>query len=241
MLPEESSDAAGGRTVVRLSGVTAGFAGAEVLRGVDFEAHAGAVALVTGATAAGKSSLVHLLRLALRPRGGHAMILGADAGRLSARQRARLKRRIGYVAETPVFVERWSAFDNIALPLRLAGRKAVDYADDVRELISFVGLNAGADEPAWRLSAVERRRVAIARALAAKPDLIVADAPTAGLARDAAFRIVRLLAELRRVGAAVVLTSQDEAIADGVQAQRWRIALGRLTKLDGARHAEAAE
>lgn len=226
--------------MVQLSGVSAGFAGAEVLRGIAFEARAGEVAFVSGATATGKSTLVHLLRLAMQPRGGSAMILGADAGRLSGADRARLKRRIGYVAEEPIFVERWSAFDNIALPLRLAGRKAVDYAEDVRELISFVGLTVGAEEPAWRLSAIERRRAAIARALAAKPDLIVADAPTAGLGREAAHRIVRLLGELRRVGAAVVLTSQDDDATDGVEAVHWRLALGRLTRASEAQ-AEAAE
>lgn len=225
---------------MQLSGVSAGFGGADVLRGIDFEARAGDVAFVSGSTAAGKSTLVHLLRLAMRPRGGRAMILGVDAAKLSDAARARLKRRIGYVAEEPVFIERWSAFDNIALPLRLAGRRSADFADDVRELINFVGLAAGADEPAWRLSAVERRRAAIARALAAKPDLIVADAPTAGLGREAAHRIVRLLAELRRVGAAVVLTSQDTTAADGIEATHWRLALGRLTRLDAA-HAEAAE
>lgn len=238
-MPSDDSRAPPGRAVVQLSGVSAGFAGADVLRSVAFEARAGEVAFVSGATAAGKSTLVHVLRLAMRPRGGRAAILGADAARLSSTERARLKRRIGYVAEEPMFVERWSAFDNIALPLRLAGRKPVDYAEDVRELIDFVGLNVGAEEPAWRLSAIERRRAAIARALAAKPDLIVADAPTAGLGRDAAHRIVRLLSELRRVGAAVVFTSQDDDAADGVEAVHWRLELGRLTRHD-ERHAERA-
>lgn len=232
----------GGRYVARLAGVGAGYGRAVVLRDLDFEARAGELALVIGPTAAGKSSFVHLLRLALTPREGRMQVLGADATRLAAKARARLKRRIGYVAEAPTFMERASAYANIALPLRIAGRKHVDYDGDVRDLIGFVGLNAAAEEPVWRLSAVERRRVALARALAAKPDLILADAPTAGLSRGDAQRLIRLLAELRRVGAGIVVTSQDEALADGLEDPVvWRLNMGRLTPAEPPAHREAAE
>ncbi len=240
MLPPTERSPSAGRLAVRLDRVTAAYGGAEVLRDVSFEARGGEVTLVTGATAAGKSSLIHLLRLALRPRGGRALILGQDIARLRGPARAALKQRIGYVAEDPTLVESWSAFENIALPLRLAGRKAVDYAEDVRALISYVGLNAGMDDPAWRLSAVERRRIAIARALAAKPDLILADAPTSGLAPEAARRMIRLLAELRRVGAAVIITSQDDSVASGLDAAHWTMNVGRMAR-DGDPHVEAAE
>jgi cell division transport system ATP-binding protein len=227
------------RLRVRLSGASAGFGRTTVLRGIDFEAWSGEVALVTGATATGKSALIHMLRLALRPRGGEAEILGEDVAKLRGAKLAFAKRRIGYVAENPAFIERASAFENIALPLRIAGRKSADYADDVRALISYVGLNTAADEPVYRLSMAERRRAAIARALAAKPELVLADAPTAGLSPDAAYKIVRLLAEMRRVGAAVVITSQDEGVASGVESAHWRLALGRLTPATAM--AEAAE
>lgn len=227
------------RLRVRLSGVSAGFSGTTILRGIDFEAWSGEVALVTGATATGKSALIHMLRLALRPRGGEAEILGADATKLHGRKLALTKRRIGYVAENPAFIESASAIENIALPLKIAGGRAANYAEDVRALVAYVGLNAAADEPVWRLSMAERRRAAIARALAAKPELVLADAPTAGLAPDAAYKIVRLLAEMRRVGAAVVITSQDEGVAAGVEAAHWRLALGRLSRTETI--AEAAE
>src|SRR5262249_14385448 len=129
----------------------------------------------------------------------------------------------------PSFVEQWSAFENIALPLRLQGRKARDFVDDVRELVDFVGLGAAADQPAGQLSGAERRRAAIARALATKPDLILADDPTAGMSIEAGRRIVRLLAEMRRVGAGVVIASQDETLADCMPCWCWRLELGRLS------------
>jgi cell division transport system ATP-binding protein len=225
--------------LVRLTQVDAGYGPATVLMGVDFEARAGEVALVTGPAAAGKTTLMHLLRLALEPRSGRAVILGADVARAGGRDRAEIKRRIGYVAENPVFVEHWSAYDNVAMPLRMSGRKPRDYANDVRELVDFVGITEAADLPIEKLSGAERRRAAIARALAAKPHLILADDPTAGMSPADGRRVVRLLAEMRRVGAGVVITSQDESLADCAPILRWSIDRGRLTQVDHAAPEEA--
>lgn len=218
--------------LARLTSVDAGYGGTPVLRAVNFEAHAGEVTLVTGPTSAGKTTLMHLLRLWLRPHAGRALILGHDAAQLGKQARAHLKRRIGYVAENPSFVEAWSAFENVALPLRMEGQKAKTYEQDVRELIEFVGLDRHADTPAGELSAAARRLAAIARALAVKPDMILADDPTSGMSPDAGRRVVRLLMEMRRVGVGVVITSQDESLADLGPTSAWRIAHGRISPAD---------
>lgn len=225
--------------LVRLSGVDTGYGPTTVLRGVDFEARAGEVALVTGPAAAGKTTLTHLLRLALPVRAGRAVILGVDVGKASGRTRAHVKRRIGYVAENPTFVEHWTAFDNIAMPLRMMGKKPREYVDDVRELVDFVGLGDAADLTIEKLSGAERHRTAIARALAAKPDLILADDPTSGMSPSDGRRVIRLLAEMRRVGAGVVMVSQDETLADAAPITRWRIERGRITRIDHAAPEEA--
>jgi cell division transport system ATP-binding protein len=218
--------------LLRLTDVDAGYDGEPVLRGVDFEARAGEAAVVSGPTSAGKTTFMHMLRLALPPRAGRALILDADATRLTRTQRALLKRRIGYVAENPTFIEQWTTFDNIALPLRMAGKRLIEYADDVRELVNYVGLAAHMDEPAGRLSAAARRQAAIARALAIKPDIVLADDPTSGMAPDVGRRIVRLLMEIRRVGPGVVITTQDRSLADIAPARRWRLEHGRVAPDD---------
>jgi cell division transport system ATP-binding protein len=218
--------------LVRMSNVYAGYGDATVLVGVDFEARAGEVALITGPAAAGKSTLTHVLRLALPPRSGRTVILGVDLARAGPRTMANVKRRIGYVAENPVFVEQWSAFDNIAMPLKMSGRKPREYAGDVRELVDFVGLGEAAGLPVQQISGAERRRVAIARALAGKPDLILADDPTANMSPADGRRIVRLLCEMRRVGAGVVIASQDESLAECGPILRWRIEQGRVSPVD---------
>jgi ABC-type ATPase involved in cell division len=108
--------------------------------------------------------------------------------------------------------------------------------------VDFVGLDAAAaDLPVEKLSGAERRRAAIARALAAKPELILADDPTAGMSPGEGRRIVRLLAEMRRVGAGVVIASQDETLGDCAPILRWRIDRGRLAPVDHPAPAEAAE
>jgi cell division transport system ATP-binding protein len=218
--------------IVRLASMDADYGADPVLHNVDFEIRAGEAAIITGPTSAGKSSLLHVLRLALAPSEGHALILGADAAHLSAKNRARLKRQIGYVAENPVFVEHWTAFDNIALPLRLSGMKPKEYEQDVEELVDFVGLGTAANAPAAHLSGAARRRAAIARALATKPALLLADDPTAGMSPEGGRRMVKLLAEMRRVGAAVVIVSQDESLGEDVPAARWRLEHGRLAPQD---------
>lgn len=225
--------------LVRLSGVDAGYGAATVLVGIDFEARAGEVSLITGPAAAGKTTLTHLMRLALPPRSGRAVILGVDVGRAPSRALAGVKKKIGYVAENPVFIEQWTAFDNIAMPLRMAGHKPRDYGDDVRELVDFVGLGGAADLTMEKLSGAERRRAAIARALAGKPELILADDPTAGMSPGDGRRIVRLLAEMRRVGACIIVASQDETLADCAPMLRWRIERGRLSRVDYAAPEEA--
>jgi cell division transport system ATP-binding protein len=225
--------------LVRLSGVDAGYGAATVLFGLDFEARVGEVALITGPAAAGKTTFTHLLRLALPPRSGRAVILGSDVGRTGPRTLAALKRRIGYVAENPTFIEQWTAFDNIALPLRMQGVKARDYAHDVQELVEFVGLGDAAELTVEKLSGAERHRAAIARALAAKPELILADDPTAGMSPGDGRRIVRLLAEMRRVGATVIIASQDETLADCAPLNHWRMDRGRLAPVSLAAAEEA--
>lgn len=223
--------------LVRLFQVDSGYRSGDVLRGIEFEVNAGEVALVTGPAAAGKTTLIQVLRLALPPTAGRAVILGADAARLTGKLRARLKRGIGYIAENPTFVENMTAFENIALPLRLTGRRPRDYAEDVRELVDFVGLGAAADMPAGRLSGAQRRRAAIARALAGKPDLVLADDPTAGMSPADGRRVVRLLAEMRRVGAAIVITSQDDTLSDVAPTSSWRLERGRLSPVSVPDHA----
>ncbi len=226
--PAPAAPAGDSAAIVSLTDVYASYRrNADALRGVWFEARPGAVVSVLGPAGAGKTALIDVLRLALPPHRGVARILGADALRLSPNTRRTLKQRIGLLAQTPVLADHFTAFENVALPLRMAGRKPGAYEGDVAELLSFVGLAPKDDRPAGMLSGSERRRVAAARAVVAQPRLLLADEPTAGLSPDLAGRVMRLLVSMRRAGAAVIVATQDETLASSLSGPHWRIAGGR--------------
>src|SRR6202000_3247092 len=102
------------------------------------------------------------------------------------------------------------AFDNVALPLRLAGGKAGDYDADVAELLNWVGLGERMDALAEALSGGEQQRLAIARAVVARPDLLIADEPTGDVDHEMAVRILRLFVELNRLGTTVLIAPHDD-------------------------------
>jgi cell division transport system ATP-binding protein len=169
-----------------------------------------------------------VLRLFLDPSAGTAEILGVDVSKISSTARAKLKREIGFMSESPVLAEHMDAFDNVSLPLRLAGAKASAYTGDVEDLLKFLGVAERDGRVAAALTGSEKRRVALARAVVGRPRLILAEEPTAGLSPELAGRMLRLLASMRRAGTTIIVATQDESIAEPLGAQVWRMREGRV-------------
>ena len=119
--------------------------GPEVLRDVSFTLAKGSFTFLTGPSGAGKSSLLRLLFLALRPTRGLISLFGRDAATLRRREIPDMRRRIGVVFQDFRLLDHLSTFDNVALPLRVQGRRVEEYRDDVKELLSWVGLSEQAD------------------------------------------------------------------------------------------------
>src|SRR5581483_3725703 len=122
-----------------------------------------------------------------------------------------------------------SAFDNVALPLRLAGRDG--YEPDVEELLSWVGLGDRLQARPATLSGGEQQRIAIARAVVARPDLLVADEPTGNVDPEIGARLIRLFAELNRLGTTVLIATHDRALIETTRAREMRLVDGRLVEL----------
>lgn len=218
--------------IVRLEGVTAGYPGGpDILSDATLSIYRGAVSCIVGVSGSGKTTLIHLLRLALSMRSGFGQVMQTDLAAVSPRDRAALKRRIGYIAQEPVFIDNLTLFENIAAPLEAVGLKRRAYVDDVMDLLNYVGLGAFAQAQPGMLSTGQRRRAAIARALASKPELILADEPTAGLSPNAAHRMLRLLTELRQVGAAILITTPNEDLAQKAAEACWILVDGRLNRI----------
>ena len=196
--------------------------GPEVLRDLSFAIPGGGFRWLLGASGAGKSSLLRLLHLAVRPTRGRLDVLGVQIGPQRGRERSRehvarrglprLRRRIGMVFQDFRLLSHLSAFDNVALPLRIAGLPEGQIRNDVEEMLRWVGLARHRDERPDELSGGEQQRVAIARAVITRPSLLLADEPTGNLDEVQAERLMRLLREMNRLGATVVVATHNEGL-----------------------------
>lgn len=206
--------------------------GGEVLRNVTFSVPPGALCWLCGPSGAGKSTLMRMMYLALRPTAGQLSLLGADVVRARRGDLARLRRRIGVVFQDFRLLSHLSAFDNVALPLRLAHRPDAQVRADVAEMLRWVGLARRVDARPPELSGGEQQRVAIARAVITRPSLLLADEPTGNLDDAQAERLLALFGELNRIGTTVVVATHNMALLDRYPARVISIADGRV-RMDG--------
>ena len=233
-MPSPSASAAVSSAVtetVRLSGVGFGYAGApDVLRDVNLILPRGSFHFLTGPSGAGKSSLLRLLTLADRPIKGTIRLFGTDVTRIQRRDIPAFRRRMGVVFQDFRLLDHLSAFENVALPLRLAGQERARYAADVEEMLRWLGLGDRLSAPPPTLSGGEKQRLAIARAVITRPGLIVADEPTGSVDAAMADKLLRLFQSLNRLGATVLIASHDQALAERSGARVLRLDDGRLSE-----------
>jgi cell division transport system ATP-binding protein len=208
--------------------------GPQVLRDLSFTLAPGSFHFVTGPSGAGKSSLLKLMCLAAQPSAGTVRLFGEDAAALPAKARPKMRRRIGVIFQDLLLLEHLSAFDNAALPLRIAGRKPGEYRSDVAELLTWVGLGARMDALPATLAGGERQRLAIARALVNRPEILLADEPTGNVDQEMALRILRLFVEMNRLGATVVIATHDQDLIARSGKPVLRLEGGRIRQSDGA-------
>lgn len=228
--PRRACESDAATETVRLSGVGFGYAAAHrALRDVNLTLPAGSFHFLTGASGAGKSTLLKLLTLAERPDAGSLRLFGEEAAAAPRRALPAFRRRMGVVFQDFRLLDHLSAFDNVALPLRLTGRKPADYAADVREMLDWVGLGDRMDDRPPSLSGGEKQRLAIARAVVTKPELILADEPTGSVDAKMGERLLKLFQSLNRLGTTVLIASHDEALAERSGATVLRLRGGRVS------------
>jgi cell division transport system ATP-binding protein len=203
-------------------------AGPEVLHDLSFVVPDRAFRWLLGASGAGKTSLLRLMYVAVRPTRGRLTIFGTDIETAERRALPRLRRRIGVVFQDFRLLSHLSAFDNVALPLRIAGRPEGQIRADVGEMLRWVGLAKQAGARPAELSGGEQQRVAIARAVINRPSLLLADEPTGNLDELQAERLMQLLKELNRLGTMVVVATHNDALVGRHPAPALRLAHGRL-------------
>jgi cell division transport system ATP-binding protein len=202
--------------------------GSEVLRDLTFRIEPHSFQFLTGPSGAGKTSLLRLLLLSLKPTRGLITLFDQDVATLNKDALAGLRRRIGIVFQDFRLLDHLTTYENVALPLRVQGQRESSYRQQVTELLQWVGLG----ERIWSLPPVlsggEKQRAAIARAVIARPHLLLADEPTGNVDPNLAQRLLRLFVELHKSGTSVVIATHDIALMDQYDARRLVLHEGRM-------------
>ena len=217
---------------VRLDGVTLSYdRTGEVLSEIDLVLRQGSFTFLTGPSGDGKSAVLKLMYLAHAQTRGSVRLFGRQTFEWKRKQLAAIRRRIGVVFQEFRLLDHLTAFENVALPLRVAGQKPDSYSNEVIDLLRWVGLGERVDAPIPSLSGGEQQRVAIARSLINKPDLLIADEPTGNVDPEMGAKIMRLFAELnKRVGTTILIATHDLELIREFEAPVLRLSNGLLVR-----------
>ena len=184
------------------------------LRGLSVDIDQGEYTALMGPSGSGKSTLMNMLGCLDTPTSGRYHLAGEDVGTLDDDALADIRnRRIGFVFQTFNLMPRYTALENVALPLVYAGASKMDREARAREVLEQVGLGDRMDHRPNELSGGQRQRVAVARALVNQPDLLLADEPTGNLDTKTSLEIMALFGEIHAAGNTVVLVTHEEDIA----------------------------
>ena len=217
---------------VQLEGVALRYDdGPEILHNVSLTIPQRSFHFLTGPSGAGKTSLMSLMYLARRPSRGRLMLFGDDVTGLKRSRAAHIRRRLGVIFQDFRLLDHLSAFDNVALPLRIAEIADNVVAQNVTELLSWVGLEEFMEARPSTLSGGQQQRVAIARAVVNRPKLILADEPTGNVDDTIALRLMQLFIELHKLGSSVIIATHNEFLVQRFPFPRLHIDHGTVNAL----------
>jgi cell division transport system ATP-binding protein len=202
--------------------------GPEVLSDINFTLEPGSFHFLTGASGAGKTSLLSLMFLGRKPTRGLITMFGQSINTMERKQLWALRQRIGVVFQEFRLLPHLSAFDNVALPLRIMGRPEKETRNNVSELLEWVGLGEYKNALPQTLSGGQQQRIAIARAVIGRPKLLLADEPTGNLDDEIGFRLMNLFEQLNRMGTTIVIATHNHAIMEKFGHSRLILEMGNL-------------
>lgn len=191
------------------------YAALRVVNGVSLQVARGEIVSVTGPSGAGKSTLLHLLGALDKPDSGKVLIDGTDVFSLPSKKQAAFRNKhIGFVFQFHHLLPEFSAVENVAVPLWIAGQGRKQAIDNATTMLQIVGLGSRLDNKPGELSGGEQQRVAIARALVNKPSIVMADEPTGNLDSANAKAIHELFIELRnKLNQTFIMITHNEELA----------------------------
>lgn len=202
--------------------------GREALADVSLEVKAGEMVFLTGHSGAGKSTVLKLIALVERPTRGQVLVAGQNLAGIARRGVAWYRRQIGMVFQDHKLLHDRPVWDNVALPLVIAGVPRREMDKRVRASLDQVGLLGREQSFPVELSTGEQQRVGIARAVVAKPPILIADEPTGNLDPDLALEVMRLFRRFNEVGVTCVIASHDVHLVEHFGVRRVALANGRV-------------
>lgn len=206
--------------------------GPEVLSDLSFDVPANSFQFLTGPSGAGKTSLLRLMLMSLKPTRGVVRVFGKEASRIPRDAMPDIRRKVGVVFQDFRLLGHLTTYENVALPLKVLGKDEASYRTDVTELLKWVGLGERMHALPPVLSGGEKQRAAIARALIDQPKVLLADEPTGNVDPPMARRLLRLFIELHRSGTSVIIATHDMGLMDQYEARRLVLNEGRLQIYD---------
>jgi cell division transport system ATP-binding protein len=215
--------------MIRFTNVSKRYPGGyEALSNLSFHLAAGEMAFLTGHSGAGKSTLLKLIALIERPSGGQVVVHGQNLAKVSRRRIPFHRRNIGIIFQDHRLLFDRTVFDNVALPLVIAGYSREETGRRVRAALDKVGLLSKEKVYPITLSGGEQQRVGIARAVINKPALLLADEPTGNLDPALSREIMGIFEQFNRVGVTVLIASHDLALIEQMRHRMLRLEQGRL-------------
>lgn len=202
--------------------------GREALTNVSFRIESGEMVFLTGRSGAGKSTVLKLVALLERPTRGTVTVNGKSTGTLKARHIPAFRRHLGVVFQDHKLLADRPVFDNVALPLVVAGSPLKEIDKRVRAALDQVGLLGKEGMLPAELSVGEQQRVGIARAVVSKPPLIIADEPTGNLDPDLSLEVMRLFRRFSDVGVTVLVATHDQHIVRELAKREIVLASGEI-------------
>ena len=215
--------------MIQIENVVKRFAGGqEALKGLSLGVDAGEMVFITGHSGAGKSTLLRLIALIERPTSGQVIVDGVNTRRVSRRKIPRYRRQLGMVFQDHKLLYDRSVFDNVAMPLVIAGVGHRDAGRKVRAALDQVGLLKKERQNPETLSSGEQQRVGIARAIVSRPKLVIADEPTGNLDPELSLEVMRIFRRFNEVGVTLLIASHDLALIDQLGCRRIALEDGRV-------------
>ena len=207
--------------------------GREALAGVSFGLEQGEFAFLTGPSGAGKSTLLRLVALIERPTRGTVLVNNQNTARVPRRRIPKFRQRLGVVFQDHKLLQDRTVFDNVALPLVIAGFSHRDIGRRVRAALDQVGLLGREQHAPITLSTGEQQRVGIARAIVARPEVLIADEPTGNLDPELSLEIMELFLRFNEVGVTLLIATHDLELVERLPHRRLKLVAGQIAG-DGA-------